>query len=543
MKNRYDESNKHEMKVISFFFPKINFQQKISFITAFVTMLLTHLYMFTNEIVNHDDVNRLLIGDTDEAKIQHGRWAAVIFDRISGSTVGIPYIIGLISTIAVAGACVVLVTILQLEKKISVMATCLLICTFPVASNIFLYTYIADVYFISMFLAIWGAWLVLESDWRKNGVGVFALTLACGCYQAFWCMGIALLFLALWKEFLKGELEWRKLIKKAIKIIALSGLSLIAYLLINRVVQSVTGFGATDYKGLSSMGAFHGVLGLAKTIVVTYYEFIQFFYVKGFFIASKSMIIINVLLTVFVLVLLIRIGKQKKRATSYWIIMLLFVCCIPMASNLISVASQNATHILMQYGFVVPYLLCIMLMEYPCFSSDERQRSRLTSSIVAFAYLLLVAVAYKGYITDNEVYFRQQLNYEATYSYTLRLLYRIEAFEGYTPDMQVAFINEEPQINDHVTIMMENYPEEMNYFSFLNEMVGTEPRTFVKRANDIADFCKYFHGYDLQLVDLAELPELAQTDEFRQMETYPKAGGMRIIDDVLVIKLPDKIEQ
>lgn len=82
-------------KKLKEFFPTIKIQQKIAFITTLFAMLLTHLYMFTNEIVNHDDVNRLLVGDTDAAKIQHGRWAAVIFDRVSGSTVGIPYIIGI----------------------------------------------------------------------------------------------------------------------------------------------------------------------------------------------------------------------------------------------------------------------------------------------------------------------------------------------------------------------------------------------------------------------------------------------------------------
>ena len=154
---------------------------------------------------------------------------------------------------------------------------------------------------------------------------------------------------------------------------------------------------------------------------------------------------------------------------------------------------------------------------------------------------MILCVIYKGYITDNEIYFRQQLNYEATYSYTLRMLYRIEEFEGYTPDMKVALINETPQVNDHITIMQENYPEDMKYFDYLNDMVGTEPGTFVKRANDISDFCRHYHGYDLQLAEIDSLPDLAGTEEFLKMDTYPQAGGMKIINGVLVIKLPDGI--
>ena len=55
------------------YFPKIEWRQKWTFVICILTMLVTHTYMFTNKLPNHDDVNRLLVGDTDEVKIQHGR--------------------------------------------------------------------------------------------------------------------------------------------------------------------------------------------------------------------------------------------------------------------------------------------------------------------------------------------------------------------------------------------------------------------------------------------------------------------------------------
>ncbi len=66
------------------YFPKIEWKQKWTFAVCILTVLITHLYMFTNKLPNHDDVNRLIAGDTDEVKIQHGRWAGVIFDREIG---------------------------------------------------------------------------------------------------------------------------------------------------------------------------------------------------------------------------------------------------------------------------------------------------------------------------------------------------------------------------------------------------------------------------------------------------------------------------
>ena len=159
--------------------------------------------------------------------------------------------------------------------------------------------------------------------------------------------------------------------------------------------------------------------------------------------------------------------------------------------------------------------------------------------ISVVSYVLLFIVVYSGFLIDNAIYFRQQLNYEATYSYTIRLLSRIETMEGYDPSISVAFINENPQYYDHISIMLENYPEEMEYFHFLDGIEAGEPHSFVKRANDISDFCKYYHGYDLKLADAEELSSIAATMEFQDMPIYPQAGGMRYIDGVLVVKLAD----
>ena len=534
MKNGYNQmdTGRH------FFFPHIDFPQKLAFVVAIAGMLATHFYMFTNKIVNHDDVNRLLVGDTDAAKIQHGRWAGVIFDHISGSSVSVPIIIGMISTLSVAASCMLLTSLLKVDKKLTIVLICLLVCTFPVSANIFLYNYIADVYFISLFLAAWGVWLIWQDGWRQSALGISLLTLACGCYQAFWCVGVSFLLVHFLQEFFEEKEEWKQLGKKLIKCVALAGVSLILYLIINKAVQSVTGVGAIEYQGLNAMGKFQSVLKLIKVIIVAYFEFLFFFYKKGFFVSSRTMVILNVLLTLFTIVLIVRKGKERKRTLLYWVVSFGCVCAIPLVSNLISVASQNQTHILMQYGFMMPYIICLILME--C-SEKKEDKIKWMPVLKGAASIMIMCVIYKGYITDNEIYFRQQLNYEATYSYTLRMLYRIEEFEGYTPDMKVALINETPQVNDHITIMQENYPEDMKYFDYLNDMVGTEPGTFVKRANDISDFCRHYHGYDLQLAEIDSLPDLAGTEEFLKMDTYPQAGGMKIINGVLVIKLPDGI--
>lgn len=528
----HENGDNHDMgyvgAVFGDYFPKIEWKQKWTFIVCILTMLVTHLYMFTNKLPNHDDVNRLLVGDTDEVKIQHGRWAGVIFDRVSGNSASIPFVTGVISVLAVAGTAVVLVSLFHIEHRLSIVTLCGLLCTFPVSASIFMYGYIADVYFISMFLAAWGVWLLVKDKIRENLCGVALLTLSCGCYQAFWCFGIALLFLYYFMHFIELEEKWKVFCIKTAKCFGWAVLSLVVYLFVNKTVQIFTGYGATDYQGLSAMGEFGGVWNFVRVFVYTYYEFIRFFFLRGGFVGSHFMTIVNFILMVVVLFMMIRRAKVQERLKGYWVILLLWIGFIPMAFNLISIVSMNRTHALMQYTFFMPYVMCLLLLDR---NAVDNGKIRITT------LGLLFVVIYNGFLTVNEIYFRQQLNYEATYSYTVRLLSRIEMMEKYDPSVPVALINEKSQYNGRVKIMLENYPADMEYFSYLDAMTTIEPHTFVKKVDDIADFCKYYHGYDLKLVDTEELSNLAATEEFQDMPSYPQAGGMRYIDGVLVIKL------
>ena len=512
------------------YFPKIEWKQKWTFAVCILTVLITHLYMFTNKLPNHDYVNRLIAGDTDEVKIQHGRWAGVIFDRVSGSSVSIPYVMGIISVLAFAGTAVVLVSLFCIEHKVSIVLLCGLLSTFPVSAGIFMYGYIADVYFISMFLAVWGVWLLTRGKLSGNISGLVLLALSCGCYQAFWCFGIALLFLYYLLYFVELQEGWKEFSIRIAKCFGWVVLSLVLYLFVNKVVQYCTGYGATDYQGLSAMGQFEGIGQLIRVLLYSYYEFVQFLYLKGSFIGSHVMIGVNFILTAAVIAMMIYRAKTCRQFKGYWCVLTLLICLTPLAFNLISVVSMNQTHILMQYTFLMPYVMCLLLLDRMVVGRRK---------VWFVLYLLLAGVIYNGFLTVNEMYFRQQLNYEATYSYTVRLLSRIEAMEGYDPEIPVAFINENPQHNDHITIMSENYPVDMEYFSHLDGMTAIEPHTFVKRANDIADFCRYYHGYDLKLIEMEKLSALAATEEFQNMSVYPQADGMRCIDGVLVVKLAD----
>lgn len=518
---------------LGIYFPKIDAKQKFAFIICVVVMLVTHLYMFTNKLPNHDDVNRLLAGDTDEIKIQHGRWAGVIFDHVSGNSVSIPYVTGIISILAFAGTAVILVSLFQIKHRVSVAFLCSLLCTFPVSANIFMYGYIADVYFISMFLAVWGVWLIVQDNIYANVCGAGLMTLSCGCYQAFWCFGIAFIFLYYLMYFVELKEGWKEYAVRIAKRLGWVILSLVLYLIINKAVQEVTGYGATDYQGLSTMGQFGGLWDIIRILGYAYFEFLNFFYFKGSFTGSYFIVGINVFLTVYVLFMLVHKAKKCRHFTGYWVVFLLLIGLIPMAFNVISVVSMNRTHVLMQYALLLPYILCLLILDQ---SSDPDNMAK-KNKMRIIAYVLLLGVAYNGFLTDNEIYFREQLNYEATYSYTVRLLSRIETMEGYDPSIPVALINENPQNSDRIIIMLENYPAEMGYFTHLDAMIATEPHTFVKKMNDIADFCKYYHGYDLQLTETEKLPMLASTEEFQNMPSYPQAGSMQYIDGVLVIKL------
>lgn len=512
---------------------------KFTFISSCIIVCITHVYVYTNMLLNHDSVNYYLTGEDAGYYFGCGRWMLYLVTRISGIQTLTP-IICLLSIIAVASSCVLMVDLFKINHRFLIVCLEIIIVTFPSVANSFCYMYNADGIFLAYFLSVLCVWLLEEKNKYNAIVAYVLLIVTCSIYQLYWSMSVALAFMVLFLELVRGNKRMLTMWKHIGKYIVVYGCSIVSYMLINKMILSVVNVDAAGYAGLNKMMDFGSISQFISVVVNANYQVIQFYFIKGAFIGRLYLVVINYLLGVFGIWHIAR--RMPKRNKSNIVMMCGMLVITPTILNNISVAGKGYLHAVMMMPFVIPYLFIIACLQ------DEvstMQGLRLRKMILKGTVVMLLILGYNNLLTTNKVYARQELNYEATYGYLNRLLMRIEETEEYgsNPNIKVCFINETPNERMHIKILTENPSLRQGIFDECDDMVGTNNRTIVKNVKDIYDFYDNFLGVCLSRVNEEETLNIGQTKEFLEMPSYPNQESIKVIDGVLTVKLADLQEK
>ena len=96
--------------------PRLSRAFRLAFLTACLTGFLTHLYLFTNHLLNHDSVHAIVF---DNDVLSSGRWSAKLLSAFS-TAFQLPVVIGLISILDLALTAGLTVRILGLTHPASI---------------------------------------------------------------------------------------------------------------------------------------------------------------------------------------------------------------------------------------------------------------------------------------------------------------------------------------------------------------------------------------------------------------------------------------
>lgn len=122
---------------------------RLAFLSACVIGFITHLYAFSNLLINHDGIVSLR---SPNEHLTSGRWALEFFSQFSG-LYELPVVIGLLSILALALSAGLTVRVLELTHPVSIVLTAGFLVSFPAVACIFSYLFTADAYFIALLLA------------------------------------------------------------------------------------------------------------------------------------------------------------------------------------------------------------------------------------------------------------------------------------------------------------------------------------------------------------------------------------------------------
>ena len=228
--------------------PKVSPPFRLAFFTACLLGFITHLYLLTNTLPNHDSIHSVF---SDNDVLSSGRWSAKLLSSFS-TYFQMPVVIGLISILALALTAGLTVRILGLTHQGNIVMAAALLVTFPSLSGIFSYLFTADAYCLALLLNTLAVYCTKKYRWGW-AAAIGMITVACGTYQAFLCYAIGLFLFDCILMLLEGE-AISHVVRKGLLYVGVCAVSLVLYLVILKFLLLITHTELVDYKGLDQMG-------------------------------------------------------------------------------------------------------------------------------------------------------------------------------------------------------------------------------------------------------------------------------------------------
>ena len=495
----------------------IKSEWKIAFLTALIVGIVTHLFFITKIIPNHDGL--LALYSSQDATFL-GRWFLEYAHGIT-SQYTLPVISGILSIISIGISSAIIVEIFKIKKKLNIILISSIMVTYPAVAATLSYMFLADAYFIALLLATIS---VLLANKYKYGflVGAVCICFSLGIYQAYISVIIILCAIKILYSILQNENN-KDIITQTCKYLIMGILGFAFYYIILETTTSVRNISISEYQGLNSLSVL-SFDNLLNGILSSYKNFFRYIVDTKFNTNNILVVISNIVVCISIVVIYIYnyvVNKSYKKILNN-ILLVIIILIIPIGLNILSLLSSDTRyHLLMRYAWCLFYILLVILLD----------KYNLKFKVIQWLSIVaLLCITYNFIIVDNIAYFNAYYKFEKSYSIAFKISERIETFDGYSINMPVAIIGMPDS---------EKYPSTDITSSITYGITGTDGNLAATKTVHYRTILSNYLNLNVVPADSGLIDEIRKTDEFKEMPTYPDEESIKIIDNILVVKLSE----
>ena len=530
---------------IASIYNKLTKYQKISIISALIAGFFAHGYAMGNNYIYHDATILNGLGTT----FGLGRWAlgfmGLIFDRILGNY-NLPFFNVLVSILFISASAAVVTKTLRVKSDFISAFIGAIFAVYPVVTSTFAYNFSATFYFLALFLAVASISQIAESyisekEHIKNYVvAVVLLTLSAGFYQAYLSVAVTLALSVIMLDLVTGNRraddnatssknsELSFVIFKGIGFIATFIVSLVLYLIINKISTAIMKPPATGYQGAENMGA----LNLARIPSRFVQTYLHFFYIKWNGINAATCMWVFIVAFIGIAAIIIIVSLVKRRvAPANLILFILAIAVMPIAVNLVYLMSTDdnfSIHTLMRYATVFVLITPVVLVD--ALTRDNEDGTKGICKLIPASPVLLTVITLCYIYANNVAYIKMNLVQEEMNAFFTVLEARICETEGYNDNMPVTFYGEYNIVDEKLTDINEVYKDTviLGYEYNARELINRE---------SWKNYMKYHVGFAPEVIDMPG--SVLESEKFADLQVYPDAGSIKIIDGIVTVKLSE----
>lgn len=490
----FDEKEKKDIRVIS--------------ISTFISTLLTsYLIILNNNVFADSYAEGNVLYDNADWHLSLGRWATRF---INGSLLNVvnPFFNYLFSVLCLSIGTFCICKLLNIEKGIHIILISIVMSICPAVVWQYEFMYILNGFSLAYLLSTLS---VLSISNKRYFIGSLSLALCLGCYQAYVGMVMGLIVFDLILSLLNND-DLSFFIEKLKKYFIFGILGCILYLLILKVNLIYYKVDMSNYGGADKLGILYTLKYLLTSILKVYSNFLSFYsltrYFKIIYYSSFIIIFLSVILA-------------KKRNINK-LISLVLMMLIPLAFDFVTlIAPERPTYLVMLHQRVLVIAFAFYMVE-----------KVLSYKIIVYYFntcvmILCLFFGVRAYATHYTISLMGDF-YKTYIQNVISSVYNTDDVDKY-PILFAGVIDENQVMSDVNRIFSLSYAQSdlLCYDSSFGIYNFWRPFTREKL------------GFDMGKVTIKEYEEIVQTQEFRDMEVYPKSGSIKMINGVTVVKIEE----
>lgn len=501
---------------------KITFENKLIFIVSFIAGLPTHFYFYTHECLSPDAVWAGDIHVSGLWEVTLGRWGIQIIDLLRGGLVS-RFLITVFCIFALSITTMLIVKMLKIKKYIIIALTAVLMVVIPQVAETFMFIYCADSYCLAMLFSVLAVYFIYERKSIKHYIfsGLFVI-ISLSLYQSYIGVTVALCMILPIIKLLDRE-DKKEVLKDILKSIIIVAIVMLIYYGITRIILYILNASLASYGGANNIGI-STIKYLIPETVNAYKTFLKYFFGESFIYNNFwHRDIINLILFIFTATNIIYIIIKNKIYKDKLSLLLAFAILImlPIGVNIINIiAPERENNLVIGMSYVISYVFILKI-------ADNLKNNKIAdilrrATITCIGILLVTFV-----LSNNASYMARQKVYEHYYSTSMRILNKIENFEGYNKNTQVligGIIKYKPAIAKMGNGFISNDYETWKNYN------GTRM---------INNFYKNYMGTTIRLCNYKDYLKIVESEEYKKMSLFPYDGSVKMIDGILVVKLEE----
>lgn len=489
------------------------------FFSAVFWGLLSYLYCFMNNLNNYDNIACTPGGYG--TGMQSGRWFLSLLGECVKDVWGnynLPFFNGLLSILFMGISACMVIEILEIKNEWFCALLGGITVVFPPIASGMLFSFTVHYYTLAILLSVAGVWCVKQRKIVLYILGGLLFACSLGIYQAYFPFAASLLILTLIKMCLDETYSWKQVLLASFKFLSALLIGYILYRILLQICLVVYDQSLNSYQGINEMGNID-LRQLPHMVIQTYKDLLKL-PLRDYMSITATRVLQHGVFWIYIICFVSAILFFMRKNVLKSIALVVLVALFPIAVNSIIIMVPNGNvYTLMAMALVAVFYLPLVFVDNITVTR-EKLTKLLTIPTVAVLFICTLNYTWLNNGNYRALYYsnKQLENYYST------LYTRIKSTENYRQDQRILFIGS--KITDNT------YKNNWNSTPF--RYGGNEARlNTYSRASSIINYL----GYSYHAIAFNSDEYKKYESEIQTMSCYPDDGSIRVVDDVVLVRL------